>query len=526
MIFNMTGGAGGAGGYTELLTVTLTGDPISSIPIIATMVDGDTVTGSTDTDGHAVLELPTGVEWMVRPQTASTVVPVDAKNVTMIYGTAQSMSFVMTKYSYATVSVVAQEGDTVIGTVITATPTTGDAVTATIDSGTSATLTLIPGEYTISAQTVDGRKTNTSTITAVAGQSYNITLNVVYNLVYGYQITEAEPNPVTRVTIPATVFDQSNAAASVEKATAVGSPGGWASVPLISEMNFNESFNGDAMVYVPTWYKRKETVNGVTTVAYSQEKLSDEWLDLAGSVGDERIGHFRVGKYLTSTGHVSEVNTTPLVNTSISTFISSAQNRTYNSNKYDIMTWYQWDYLTDLLPMIYGTTNLQTIMRGYADGHLGVTKSVPLTEDAIGMAGSSADGRIAVFGIHDLWGNALQFVGGARTDGSCNLWCRKGLSATTNPTTANGWFKARDGASVDGYLSKVAGTTLAGNFPSTTGGSATTYFADRGGVNSSCFPRVGGAYDDGDRAGPFDAYFNYSAADANTYVGSRLSYRY
>ncbi len=428
--------------------------------------------------------------------------------------------------------------NSVYGRKVTATCDGQTTQTQTVsDSGNEGTVSfsLPAGTWTLSVDYPDAASGGDSvTQTVEVNQEYAVTLNVIYNLVYGYQIYDSVSEPATtgstgRVVIPATIFGQTNNAATVTTATGVGSPGGWSSVPLITEMNFNDIFNGDAMVYIPTWYKRKEKSNGVTTIAYSREKIDDNWLDLAGSVDDTRYGHFRVGKYLTSSGHISKVNTTPLVDTSITTFIQSAQARKYNSNKYDIMTWYQWDYITDLLPMIYKTTNLQSIMRGYVDSHNAVTTSAALTEDAIGMAGSSSDGRIAVFGIHDLWGNAYQFVGGARTDASRALWCRKDLSAVTDLTTENGWFQATDAlfsSNSSGWVSKVAGTTLAGNIPTEFSGSSSTYFADSGGVNASYFPRVGGYCNSGDDAGPFGAFFDNSATNAYSDVGARLSYRY
>lgn len=48
-------------------------------------------------------------------------------------------------------------------------------------------------------------------------------------------------------------------------------------------------------------------------------------------------------------------------------------------------------------------------------------------------------------------------------------------------------------------------------------------FADNGNVNTSYFPNVGGCYNDGDDAGPFNANFNNSATNADTNIGSRLS---
>ncbi len=48
-------------------------------------------------------------------------------------------------------------------------------------------------------------------------------------------------------------------------------------------------------------------------------------------------------------------------------------------------------------------------------------------------------------------------------------------------------------------------------------------FADNGNVNASNFPNVGGNYNNGDNAGPFNANFNNSATNTNSNIGARLS---
>ena len=48
-------------------------------------------------------------------------------------------------------------------------------------------------------------------------------------------------------------------------------------------------------------------------------------------------------------------------------------------------------------------------------------------------------------------------------------------------------------------------------------------FADNGNVNASNFPNVGGNYNNGDNAGPFNENFNNSATNTNSNIGSRMS---
>ena len=57
------------------------------------------------------------------------------------------------------------------------------------------------------------------------------------------------------------------------------------------------------------------------------------------------------------------------------------------------------------------------------------------------------------------------------------------------------------------------------------GGTVDGCWADNGNVNASNFPNVGGNWNNGDNAGPFNANFNNSASNTNSNISSRLCYR-
>ena len=533
-LFQVTGIEGGGVQFT--LKVTYTGAPdLSGISVTATPVTGATATvqGTTNSSGIAYLSVKqdatykitsskTGYTFTSSPEVSCTDLTTEASISCYVPGTV-------------TITVT-DEKASVVGRTVTATASGQTTQTKTVASGqTSVTFSLPAGTWTFKSDYPSGATGSTSITQVVENNGiYSGTISIVYIRVFGYILTKSQSDPSKKVSYPETIFGYTNAAASVAKATAVGSPGGWANVQdtLITGI-VDETFNGDAMVYVQdSWYKRKEKdSSGNEYVAFANtlpDKESSKWEDLAGSVDGVRIGHFRVGKYLTSSNNRSVSGSTPQVNTSITDFISYAQSRTYDGHPYDIMTKDQYEYFVDLLPMIFGTTNLQTIMRGYVDGNSEVTTSAVLSEDTLGMAGSSSDGRMSALHVNDLWGNAYQFVGGARTDSSCNLWVRNGLSAVSDPTTANGWEKACDAVlvSTSGYIDDVAGTNKAGNFPISKGGSSSTHFADYGFVSASHFPVVGGYCSDAGYAGPFYESFGSSATDAGSRIGSRISYRY
>lgn len=378
--------------------------------------------------------------------------------------------------------------------------------------------------------------------------------------VYGFRIAVTNSNPSARVTYPQTIFGQTNGAYGKTPASGTGANcmNDWAGCKLITGIKrqtkgYNTDFVDvsdkkaaktgmlksptdawtDVMTYVPTWYMKMTNDGTNIDCAFSQEKIDETWKDYAGSVGTNHVGHFRVGCFAgyvesgydsnSGYGPYSIGGVTPTVNKSITNFITYAKAR---GTGYDIMTWYQYTYLKALAVLLYKSTNLQAAMaQGYVGGSSVQSETALTFSNDYGMAGStSTTQQMAFFWIQNLWGNMYQFVGGAKTDSSYKLMTSTGYSSV-NDSDFDKKSLGGPSSSLNGCISKVVGTTDAGFFPAECSGAAITYFADYGVVYASVFPDVGGGYDGGDLAGPFYAYFSYSATTANTYVGSRLSYR-
>ena len=366
--------------------------------------------------------------------------------------------------------------------------------------------------------------------------------------VYGFRIAVDESDPSTRVTYPKNIFGQLNGASLIETpayGTGENCLNDWAGCPLISEIkrqtgnavkgwtdvsNKRSAVAGSStdmvMTFVPTWYM-KMTNNGTNIdCAFSKTQIDSTWRDYAGSVGYGRVGHFRVGCYVCKSDFKS-YSGQPKVNTSLADFISGCQKL---GTGYDIMTWYQWTYLTALAVLLYKSTDLQAAMASGCVSASSVQSESALTfTNNYGMAGTPGNTgttQMAFFWIQNLWGNLFQFIGGAMTNGSYKLMTCTGYSSTD--TVDFDIVTPEVGVSLDGgYITKVAGTTDAGFFPTAVSGSGTTYFADYGSSIAGRFPRMGDY--SRDHAGPFNASFN--VIDSGTYAvlgeiyGSRLSYR-
>ena len=370
--------------------------------------------------------------------------------------------------------------------------------------------------------------------------------------VYGFRIAVNTADPSARVTYPQTIHGQTNGAYGKTPASGTGANcmNDWAGCELISGIKRQKgsagggwtditnnaawqtgNYGSDMMTYVPTWYMKMTNDGTNIDCAFSQEKIDDTWKDYAGSVGTNHVGHFRVGCFAgylydnTDTVMLlSQGNVVPTVNKSITNFITYAKAR---GTGYDIMTWYQYMYLQALAVLLYKSTNLQAAMaQGYVGGSSVQSETALTFSNDYGMAGgTSKTQQMAFFWIQNLWGNMYQFVGGAKTDSSYKLMTQTGYSSVNDSDFDKKSLGGPSSSLTGGYISKVVGTTDAGFFPTEIFGSGSTYFADYGLVYTSYFPYVGGYYNHGDFAGPFLAYFYYSATNTNTYVGSRLSYR-
>ena len=424
------------------------------------------------------------------------------------------------------------------GVTVTATPATGTAKTAVTNSGGVAVFTgLAQGAWTFSAEGYISQEES-----LIGGFQTSIILKSPIQ-VYGFSIAVNTANPSSRVTYPQIIFGENNLAYGKTPASGAGAScmNSWAGCELItgikrqtgSGSNWTDvankrsaiagSSSTNVVTYVPTWYMKMTNDGTNINCAFSNKQIDITWKDYAGFLNTQRIGHFRVGCYACKSDFMSYAGL-PKASTPISDFISGCQAL---GTGYDVMTWYQWFYLSALATLLYKSTDLQVAMaQGYTyTEHSSVQSESALTfSNDYGMAGGTSTAQqMAFFWIQNLWGNIYQFVGGAKTDSSYKLMTYAGYSSVDENVFTK--VTPEVGAAISGYISKVAGTTDAGFFPTGVSSSTTTYFTDAGGVFNSRFPRVGGACGSGYGAGPFSVYFDRTATYPSSDIGSRLSYR-
>ena len=363
--------------------------------------------------------------------------------------------------------------------------------------------------------------------------------------VYGFRIAVDESDPSTRVTYPKSIFGQLNGASLIETpayGTGENCLNDWADCPLITGIKRQTgnavkgwtdvsdkrsavagSSTDMVMTFVPTWFMKMTSDGTNIDCAFSKTQIDSTWKDYAGSVGSERIGHFRLGCYACKSDFKS-YSGQPKMPTSLASCISGCQKL---GTGYDIMTWYQWTYLAALAVLLYRSTDLQTAMAsGYVSGSSVQSESALTFTNDYGMAGTPGNTgttQMAFFWIQNLWGNLYQFVGGVKTS-SYKLMTCTGYSSTDEAD-----FDKKDlggpSSIISGSIKTVVGTTDAGFFATQCAGSYATYFADFSIVGPSYIPYVGGNNSDNNAAGPFFAAFSHDASKTLSYTGSRLSYR-
>lgn len=424
------------------------------------------------------------------------------------------------------------KGASVIGRTVTATCPGQTAQAQTITAGTSVAFSLPAGTWTFSVDKPGGASATTSvTQTIESGESYSITLSIVYSQVFGVRIAIKGADPYERVTYPQTIFDQPNGAYGRAPCTNVQNAfkaNGWDGCELISGIKRQilttskgwedvvdkksavaGSTSQEVYTYFPTWYMKWGSDGTNLDIAFSATKLDDTWEDLAGSIGGERVGHFRIGCFCTpSASSVKSYGGVKAAHIALADALKMTQ--TDKGAGWDIMAWYQWNYLSALQTLLFKTTDLQAALgRGYTDMSGQSARPALTYSNDYGMYGDTtkSDDQMSFFWIQNLYGDYWQWCGGAHADSKGRLETCTGYSSVDS-------FDRKEltpamSEACQGAVDAVAGTNDGGFFPTSANGSFSTYFSDYGFVPASGgYPSLGGDFYTKELSGPFYIYFN------------------
>lgn len=503
------------------VSASFNGSGVEGVSVVATMGQ-ETITGTTGANGQAVLRgLDTGTWTISLPD----------------YGLSQSLRvdnlMESVSFSLQGISVTLYGGSTAVTV-----SGPGFNETRTLDNGGTGLFGPGTGQYTVS--------TAYETKTVTVG---NATIAVTIEgapLIYGVRIAKNTSNPMSRVT-----YIESNAGWPKGTKTSVGN---WLTglTPFISikpvmkagdtwtDLNKRDltkdlsgatvdisSLGHDVFAEIPTWWLSFADDGTYQYIRFANKKVDSTYKKLANLWKGKDVGMFHYGcfhAYNESNKTYSSNNRSPTVDVSTEGFRASCQAR---GEGYDKVMYHQRMYIEALCLLYFGTTNPQTILRGYVDASAKTSESLTSFSNDLGIAGStSGTDHMAFLWINDFWGNIYEFVGGAKTDSSCRLQTLDNGEPDNTSRTGYITHSTTPTSSRSGYVSEMdCQSTEVGFFPKVCSGSSSTYWADDGYVNVSRFPLFGGCWNDGDIAGPFCAYFSRSASDTYSYISSRLSYR-
>ena len=131
--------------------------------------------------------------------------------------------------------------------------------------------------------------------------------------------------------------------------------------------------------------------------------------------------------------------------------------------------------------------------------------------------------QMKLFGIEDFWGNLYQWIDGLFCNAS---WAILTTYKAFNDTGSGYLFNNASGnsANTGGYMSASQGGTQTGFNIKTAAGSNSTYYADYAVLYAGFLPIFGGDWANASYAGTFRLLVNFSASNADSYVGARLCY--
>lgn len=307
--------------------------------------------------------------------------------------------------------------------------------------------------------------------------------------VYGFEVDMTDDTKEYPVSYPKNIFGQLNGASFIETpayGTGESCMNDWADCPLITgiKRQIGNSVSGwqditdkrapvlgtdtdDVMTYIPTWYMRIEsstraidgTDHKILTVAFSAGQLDSNWKDYAGSVGQKRVGHFRIGCYGPTYNSTNKTIHSKGGTLSGSLGYAYAQAR---GEGYDGYTVYMHFYLTSLLMLLYKSVDLSSVLSpGRLASDAPIQEALTYVND-FGFAGDlSGDQAMSVFWIQDLWGLCRWEIANISTTESV---LKLGLGYCTS-NAAEMEFNLGKTSFAQGYVSDVVGTTEGGFIP-------------------------------------------------------------
>ena len=364
---------------------------------------------------------------------------------------------------------------------------------------------------------------------------------------YGYKIDENNSNPGTAVTyiygsVGRTPATAENGASASWDATPIYSgikpcmfKNGVVNYYLsptnitkkadgVTDADITTGADGDVMVEFPVLHWKMGKVNNEVYAYLSPVKIDNSYKPLAHTVGSTVKNRIWIGAFpgIILNGKLRSLSgQTPTHTQTISQFRTAAQ---ANGAGYQQFGYYQWLMLQHLFYLRFKNRDSQTALgKGYTN--LDVIKATGGTNAFPGLYYGTTSDQVSMkcFGIEAFWDYQAHWADGIFIDANWNILI--GNQTAYNDNGA-GYTNYGQGAVVNtgGYIDTVQGGTETGFIIKTTGGSATTRYADNGNLNASRIALSGGFRTGGTSAGIGQLAANYSGAYAYANIGGRVVY--
>ncbi len=278
----------------------------------------------------------------------------------------------------------------------------------------------------------------------------------------------------------------------------------------------NPDFAGNVMVGIPTiWFKR-ETIDGVTYVRISNQKVDDTYKAYAhtNASGDiMKYTYLPAYKGIIISGKLRSLSETlPTDRSSVSTLMSAANaNNPSGKNLWNIETYADIQMLYDLCVLISKTNNSQQAF-GYGvssvpgstldekESH--IQSSGALNNKGLFYGSNTMLDVVKIFGIENFWGNSINIVAGFIYDNN-GTYKIKMTYGTQDGSTIIGYNTDGSGYIVPSNFSKMNATDDGSYF--TTDGIIKETYTDQYGTRAITFKDSGSNND-------FDAWNIYECS--------------
>lgn len=482
--------------------------------------DGEKSVSGVAADGSFSAALPHDGEWTV---TATLGTGAATETVQAEYCRTKTLTL-----TYYTLTVTVKAGSAV-------TAQCGDkTVTGTVPESGSIKLYLpIAGTWTVTATLGDETTEGSVEVSEYRDYPLELAYVKVYGVCWNYRNSSTACTRLLRASDPNALV---NVDITTSPSPAVGGGSGsspfdacmpWSGMeeynvtsgkvgPKFGESGFSRS-SADVMVFIPEfYYKVVDDASGKKRYFYVADKKVSGFEKHPGS------GRY-VGRYNTGSGHVSRTGKSPLVSITRASARSGAKSKGSG--------WYEYDYASwcaiGLLYIVeYADWNTQSkIGKGYSNGSSAISSGGTDSMTYHTGRASGTDGATAVQYRHieNPWGNVFDWVDGVNFNGSTVYVCTD--PAKYADDTSDGYTNAGTRASSSGYISALGASTTApwAIYPSSAGGSETTYIPDYSWTSSGWLVLfVGGYWDDGSYAGLFYFYGDVSSSSSYSHIGARL----